>query len=263
MVNSLRDYFAVFGIAETLCTDGASVFMSEETKTFLRTWGVTHRVSSAYFAESNKRAELGVKTAKRLIRDNVGCQGSLNTNQFTQALLAHRNAPDPHNKVSPAEIVFGHRIRDIIPANSYVPSEHWVKFAAEREACFLRRHFSKSERLDGKKRKLVELVPGDNVYIQDQVGKTPRKWSKSGVIIESLPHNSFLVKVDGSGHITRRNRQFLRRFTPFSPISKSPSLVCSATNLEDPSLYPWLDVMDTPLTVASHMLVSSVMSTST
>ena len=88
-VAALREYFAVFGVAETVCTDGASIFTSEETQQFFHTWGIHHRVSSAYHAESNKRAELGVKTAKRLIRDNIGVQGSLNTNQFTQALLAN------------------------------------------------------------------------------------------------------------------------------------------------------------------------------
>ena len=262
LISALREYFAVFGIAETICTDGASVFLSEETQKFFQTWGIVHRVSSAYFAESNKRAELGVKAAKRLIRDNVGIQGSLNTNQFTQALLAHRNAPDPHNKVSPAEIVFGHKVRDIIPASSYEPSEHWVKFAADREACFLKRHYSKSERLDNKKRKLAELLPGNNVYVQDQTGKTPRKRTKSGVILESLPHNSFLVKLDGSGHVTRRNRQFLRSFTPFSqPSTSSPLNTTSSMSTPEISSL-WMDAIDTPLQIASHMLPHSVSSIS-
>ena len=35
------------------------------------------------------------------------------------------------------------------------------------------------------------------------------------MVVESLGFDSFLVKLDGSGHLTRRNRQFLRKFTPF------------------------------------------------
>ena len=53
------------------------------------------------------------------------------------------------------------------------------------------------------------------VYIQEQFGNTPRKWSKSGTVVENAGHDSYLVKIDGSGKLTRRNRQFLRKFVPF------------------------------------------------
>ena len=140
----------------------------------------------------------------------------------------------------------------------YTPSQHWTKYAADREACFLKRHFSKSERLEKTKRKLAELNPGDNVYIQDQTGPTPRKWSKSGVILQSLPHNSFLLKVDGSGRTTRRNRQFLRKFTPFAPtvdaMKNQEARLSASCTPEVSSVSLWSQILDTPLTVASSML---------
>ena len=34
-------------------------------------------------------------------------------------------------------------------------------------------------------------------------------------MVEHAGHDSYLVKIDGSGKLTRRNRQFLRKFTPF------------------------------------------------
>ena len=57
-----------------LATDGATTFMSESTQEFLKTWGIRHRVSSVAFPHSNCRAEVAVKTAKWLIRDNAGPQ---------------------------------------------------------------------------------------------------------------------------------------------------------------------------------------------
>ena len=108
LIEALRQYFSTFGAAETICTDGASIYMSTEFQQFLKTWGISHRVSSAYHPTANKRAEVGVRSAKRLIRENVGHNGSLNTNKFHQALLAHRNAPDQSAGVSPAQIVLGH-----------------------------------------------------------------------------------------------------------------------------------------------------------
>ena len=121
------------GICEELCTDGAKVFTSDEMKQFCKLWGVKQRISSAYHPQSNKRAEVAVKSAKRLVRDNLTPAGDLNTDRFARALLMHRNTPDPEAKVSPAEIVYGHPLRDPIPRTSYTPRKDWQSLAAKRE----------------------------------------------------------------------------------------------------------------------------------
>ena len=51
------------------------------------------RVSSAYNPQSNGRAELAVKTAKRLLRENISLSGDLNTDSTARALLQYRNTP--------------------------------------------------------------------------------------------------------------------------------------------------------------------------
>ena len=220
VIKVLRQYFSVFGVAESICSDGASVYTSREMQLFCKTWGIQQKISSAYHPTSNRRAEIAVKSAKRLIRNNIGPAGSLNTNKFAQALLCLRNTPDPITKVSPAQIVFGREVRDIIPRSSYRPAQAWVDMAAARENSFLARHYAQSEK-PRPQRKLEELRPGDQVYIQDQNGTTPRKWSKSGKVLESLPFNSYLIKLDGSNHLTKRNRQFIRKFSPFLTPSKN------------------------------------------
>ena len=65
--------------------------------------------------------------------------------------------------------------------------------------------------LGGGARDLPDLKIGDMVQIQNQKGNDPKRWSKSGKIIERLDFGQYLVKVDGSGRVTRRNRRFLRR----------------------------------------------------
>ena len=91
LIQCLREYFAVFGVAEIICSDGASAFTSQDMVSFCNTWSIKQRISSSYHPTGNKRAEVGVKSAKRLIRNNIGPSGILKTNQFTQALLNHRN----------------------------------------------------------------------------------------------------------------------------------------------------------------------------
>ena len=46
---------------------------------------------------------------------------------------------------------------------------------------------------------------------KNQRGVDPKRWSKSGKIVEKLEFNQYLVKVDGGGRLTRRNRRFLKK----------------------------------------------------
>merc|ERR1711873_394708 len=72
--------------------------------------------------------------------------------------------------------------------------------------------FAEIERSLGKgARDLPSLDVGDMVQIQNQRGNAPRRWCKSGKIVEKLEFNQYLIKVDGSGRLTRRNRRFLKR----------------------------------------------------
>jgi len=47
-----------------------------------------------------------VKTAKRLITDNTGPYGELDTNKIQHAILQYQKAPDQVTKLSPAMILF-------------------------------------------------------------------------------------------------------------------------------------------------------------
>ena len=60
--------------------------------------------------------------------------------------------------------------------------------------------------------------------IQNQhgAGKIAKKWDKTGIVIEDLGFDKYRVKVDGSGRVTDRNRQFLRKFTPVTPGMPGP-----------------------------------------
>ena len=59
----------------------------------------------------------------------------------------------------------------------------------------------------------LSLSVDDRCYVQNQAGNFPKRWDRSGTIFEDLGHDSYSVKIDGSGRLTKRNRQFLRKFT--------------------------------------------------
>ena len=80
LIDCLRRTFATFGIPDEIATDGGSEFTATATCQFLKEWGVHHHLSSVAFPHSNCRAEIGVKSVKRIITDNTTPIGSLDTN---------------------------------------------------------------------------------------------------------------------------------------------------------------------------------------
>ena len=93
LMKALRYHFVTHGAAEELSSDGGPEYTASDTHQFLKRWGLAHRLSSAYHPHSNLRAELGVKVIKRMLRENISPQGSLNTDKMSRALLAYRNTP--------------------------------------------------------------------------------------------------------------------------------------------------------------------------
>ena len=88
---------SIFGIPVVLTSDGAKVFTSREMEAFCHKFGIIHRVNTntAYHPRANKRAEVAVKSAKRLIRSNSSQTGTLHTDDLARANLQHRNTPYP------------------------------------------------------------------------------------------------------------------------------------------------------------------------
>ena len=67
---------ATFDVPEEISRDGGTYFSSAATADFLTRWEVRHRMSSAYFPQSNGRSEVAVKKEKRMLMGNVGPTGS-------------------------------------------------------------------------------------------------------------------------------------------------------------------------------------------
>ena len=226
LIKELRKLFVTFGIPEELSTDGGPQYTSAVTKQFLKNWGVKHRLSSVAFPHSNARAEIGVKTVKRMLMDNTGPHGQLNTDNFQRAMLMYRNTPDPATHCSPAMALFGRTIRDFIPVErgKYKPYHIWSTVMKQRELALRNRWSIGRERWSEHTRRLPPLSVGDQVYVQNQTGNHPNRWERSGTVIEVKQNDQYAVKIDGSGRVTLRNRRFLRRFQAVKPSSEIPEV---------------------------------------
>ena len=223
LIACLRSFIATFGAPDEIASDGGPEFTASLTTEFLRKWGIKQRISSAYHPKSNGRAEVAVKTAKRLLRSNVNHNGSLDNDKFLRALLQLRNTPDPDCDLSPAQIIFGRPLRDSFQfinrlekfSNPHIRPMWREAWSAKEEA--LRTRFTKSsEKLNKHAVPLSPLHEGDKCFVQNQTGKDPKKWYRTGSVVEACGHDQYLIRIDGSGRITKRNRQFLRAFKPAS-----------------------------------------------
>ena len=113
---------------------------------------------------------------------------------------------------------------------------------------YAKRHYLKAEQLSRGSKNLPPLQPGDHVAVQAQHGNNPKQWPHTGVVTEVGPHHSYYVSIDGSRTITKRNRQFLRKFTPFTPdIPRVPGPKPSITRSRQALAIPTLPVHTQPI----------------
>ena len=111
----LRRYFTRWGAPEQLSTDGGMNLASEVMAEFLKDWGITARLSSPQYPQSNGRAEAAIKTAKRIMKANTGSGGTLDTDKASLALLQYLNTPLRGIDKSRVQLAAGRQLRNGVP----------------------------------------------------------------------------------------------------------------------------------------------------
>lgn len=128
--------------------------------------------------------------------------------------------------------------------DAVAPHETWRETLEHREKALAKRHSLGKERWSEHTKNLPPLAPGDHVYVQNQRGNNPRRWERTGVVVEVKTHDQYTVKIDGSGRVTLRNRKFLRKFLPFhNPPQSTPNTIPTTSipshpHIDNPSSPP-------------------------
>jgi hypothetical protein len=200
-------WFRTYGVPKEISSDGGPPFNSHEYRIFLQDWGIKSRLSSAHYAQSNGRAEIAVKTMKRALLGNADPRtGEINTDSAVKAMMSHRNTPNQDTGISPAEMLYGYKLRDHLPNHYRSIRKEWKDVQNAKELSF-----SIKDKQSSTGTHLPVLQVGDHVSLQNQYGNQPGKWSNTGIIVEVHPNHQYGVMLDGSRRTTLRNRKFLRK----------------------------------------------------
>jgi hypothetical protein len=218
LVRVLREYMGTFGVMSEISSDGGSQYTSEAFKQLCKKYQIHSRISSVAFPHSNAKAEGCVKLCKRIIRDNIGPNGSLNTDGLLAGLLNFRNTPDRDTHLSPAQIIFGRRIKDYLPIKPGQLNLHpeWRLTMEQREIALAKRHVRRGAELSEHTKVQSPLNLGQPVMVQNQEGNKPLRWDKTGIVVEVKAYDQYVIKMDGSGYLSLRNRKFLRPHSPYN-----------------------------------------------
>ena len=108
-----------------------------------------------------------------MIQKNTGPNGSLDA--FLYALLMHRNTLSAMLKMSPSEVIFGKKIRDLLPVKEgqLKMNPEWHRMLQLRDAAVARRHAKRGQDLNEHTRSLWRL---EIVSIQNQKGNNSKRW---------------------------------------------------------------------------------------
>lgn len=182
-----KDTFSRYGIPQVVRTDCGTQFKAKFVE-FSQQYGFQLVTSSPYFPQSNGMAEAGVKIAKQLLEKN---------DDIYMALLIYRNTP-LESGYSPAELMFGRKLREILPivSSELIPTKVSVeKFRDTRlkKKCRDAQYYNNRHNT----RNLKQLNVGDKVFVIDL--------KHYGKILKCGPEPRTYLIETGRG-IFRRNR---------------------------------------------------------
>lgn len=110
LINLLRNVFAHFGLPLTLVSDNWPNFVSTEFELFLEKNGICHITSAPYQPSTNGQAENTVQTLKNFLKHCSGKDWRMKLDRF---LFQYRVTPHSTTGISPAELMFGRKLRTV------------------------------------------------------------------------------------------------------------------------------------------------------
>ncbi len=116
----------------------------------------------------------------------------------------------PHNQDLPGHCGIRQTYTRPLPGKICL-HQYWDRLLDDRETTMASRGDTELEKWSEHTRALPQLKFGDHVRLQNQTGPFPRRWEKTGTILQVQQFHQYWVRMSGSGRATLHNRKFLRK----------------------------------------------------
>jgi hypothetical protein len=201
VISSMKRIFSRLGIPEKMITDNGRQFISREFQEFAKKYGMQHTTVSPKHPQANGKAEKAVGVCKNLMKKSI--EGKTD---FYLALLEWRNIPQAEIGLSPAQRLYGRRLRGVVPTISkqlepelYPGVQEKMKISKDKQ----------KQWYDRGSRPLKDLAVGDTIRLKLPGSET---WSK-GQVTGRRGTRSYRVRVDGKVYV-RNRRQLIQTSEP-------------------------------------------------
>ena len=211
LVYKFKSLFARHGVPYCLRTDNARSFNSEEFARFTSNLDVEHEFSSPHFSQSNGEAESAVKIAKKCLKQD---------DPFL-ALMMHRSTPHSSTGYSPAELLFGRKMRIQVPMLSSTLQPAWPddNLVREKDAYYkssTAKYYNKRHGV----REPDNFKPNQQVRIKTDAEK---QWQPATVVQKLEKPRSYNVVTDKGTMLRRNVKHMLLSYKPAPTQQPTPA----------------------------------------
>ena len=195
VITHMKSIFARYGIPKTIVSDNGPQYSSFQSQLFCKIYDISQDPSRPEHAKANGLAENTVKTVKNLLK-----KASKSQEDPYIAVSAYRSTPTADGLPSPAERLFGRKIRNRLPSFRPIISDKSIMSKLYQNKIKQKLYYDKSAK------DLSMLTPGATVRIRQDDKK---EWStKCKVISDAKFPRSYIVQTPQGKHL-RRNRKDL------------------------------------------------------
>ena len=198
IISSLEEMFARHGLPESLTSDNGPQFISAEFAEYVAHQGITHHKVTAKWPQANGEVER--QNSSLLKRLQIAHAEKKNWKRELNIYhAAYRALPHPTTGVSPAEQLFGRKIRTKLPELSDVHVEQGV-----RDRDIEQKNKSKSYADSRSGARHSEVLPGDQVLVQqEKKDKQSIRFNPNPYTVVSKHGNSLIVQSQEGAQYSR------------------------------------------------------------
>lgn len=193
-IKALKEFFCRMCLPDVVVSDNAKGFISDEIRSFFTKYGITWKNTPPFHPASNGQAEINVKLIKHALikaTEGVGNGGNIQEilNEF---LFAHRTTPHCTTKITPAELMFGRKLKTVLALLKNDTSKNVtddklqdiVQNNVQKAQARQRQHFQ------GERVKVFDV--NDTVTVKNYRIVNKVKWIK-GIVRKRIGPRSYLI----------------------------------------------------------------------